>query len=83
MDDLLVLSLDSHDRAVLSVPSFVELDCTCNLGKECIVGTASAVFTCMDLRTVLTNDDFTGLYELAAESLDTKALSIGITTVAA
>ena len=79
----LVFCLDSYDCAVLSVSSFIELHCTCNLSKECIISTTAAVFTSVNLCAVLTDDDFASLYKLSTIPFDAKALSIGITTIAA
>ena len=60
----------------------MELYCSCNESEESIVLTASAVCTRMDLCSSLANDNLACLYYLTAESLNAKALCIGITSVA-
>ena len=54
----------------------------CYERKERIVLSAAAVCAGMDLRTSLADDNLACLHSLAAESLDAKALRVGIASVA-
>ncbi len=59
-----------------------ELDLTVNECEEGVILTHANVVTSVELRAALTNNDATSVNSCVTENLYTKALSLGVTTVA-
>jgi len=77
-----LLCINSFNADVLPVVSLVEQHLTWDFRKNRIVGTHSYILTRMELGPTLTNNNFTCLDKLAAKTLHTQTLGVGITTIA-
>ena len=56
-------------------------DTSRSCSEKSVVLTETNIFTGVNFGSSLADDNFTGLYKLAAESLYTQSLSIGISSV--
>jgi hypothetical protein len=65
----------------LTTSSVTEFDGTCREGEECVVLTDSYILSWVELGATLTDEDLAAIDYLSTESLDSKVLRIGITTV--
>ena len=55
---------------------------TFSLCEQGIIGAKTYVLTRVELCSMLTYEDFSGLYQLATKALHTQSLGIGVATIA-
>lgn len=76
-----------HTHSLPSTPTsrrsahILESHDTADARKQSVVGSETHVMPRMKVRSILTDQDFAGVHQLAAVSLNTKSLTFGIATV--